>query len=233
MKALPKQASVLDSVYSAIRDSICDGGLMPGGRLTQDDIAEMLGVSRQPVGQALILLKSQGFVSDAGRRGVVVAPLRTETVREIYELRGALDELAARLAARRARQAVLARGYEILEDGQRLVAVADVQGLLKADMAFHGFIYEASQNPLIQEALASHWHQLRRVMSGVIEQDNYRAVLWSEHEAILGAISEGDEERAAQLSRRHVEAACEALCSKLDARLELEAPAARSGTAGR
>lgn len=228
MDALPRQTTILDSVYTAIRDSICDGAFMPGERLTQDDIAERLGVSRQPVGQALILLKSQGFVSDAGRRGVVVAPLRTEIVRHIYDLRGALDELAARLAARRAGAKILTRGYEILEHGRRLVAAADVAGLLKADMAFHGFIYETSQNPLIQQALAAHWHQLRRVMSGVIEQDSHRAVLWNEHAAILSAIGEGDEERAADLSRRHVEAASEALCGKLDAR-----QAARSGARGR
>jgi DNA-binding GntR family transcriptional regulator len=228
MDALPRQTTILDSVYAAIRDSICDGAFMPGERLTQDDIAERLGVSRQPVGQALILLKSQGFVSDAGRRGVVVAPLRTEIVRHIYDLRGALDELAARLAARRAGAKILKRGDEILEHGRRLVAAADVEGLLKADMAFHGFIYEASQNPLIQQALAAHWHQLRRVMSGVIEQDGYRAVLWNEHAAILSAIGEGDEERAGDLSRRHVEAASEALCGKLEA-----GQAARSGARGR
>jgi DNA-binding GntR family transcriptional regulator len=61
MDALPRQTTILDSVYAAIRDSICDGAFMPGERLTQDDIAERLGVSRQPVGQALILLKSQAL----------------------------------------------------------------------------------------------------------------------------------------------------------------------------
>jgi DNA-binding GntR family transcriptional regulator len=220
MDALPKPPTILDAVYTAIRDSICDGGFTPGERLTQDEIAEKLGVSRQPVGQALILLKSQGFVSEAGRRGVVVAPLRPDNVRQIYELRGALDELAARLAARRAGKASLARGRAILAEGERLVAAADVARLLKADMDFHGFVYELSGNPLIEPALAAHWHQLRRVMAAVIEEGSYRAVLWSEHAAILGAIADGDAERAGRLSRRHVEAASAALCDKLDAAQE-------------
>jgi DNA-binding GntR family transcriptional regulator len=229
MEALPRPTTLLDAVYTALRDSICDGGFTPGERLTQDGIALRLGVSRQPVGQALTLLKSQGFVSEAGRRGVVVAPLRTDIVRDIYELRRALDDLAARLAARRARAGSLARGHAILEEGERLVAGGDVRRLLKADMAFHDLIYEVSGNPLIKPALVVHWHQLRRVMSGVIGQGSYRAVLWHEHAAILGAIGEGDEERAAALSRRHVEAACEALCRQLETGRAREARAARSG----
>jgi len=217
MEALPKQTSILDAVYGALRDSICDGDLPPGERITQDEVAERLGVSRQPVGQALILLKSQGFVSEAGRRGVVVAPLGIDMVRDIYEIRGSLDELAARLAARRPHPDELARGYAILEKGERLVRARDVRELVRTDMAFHEFIYGISGNPLIRQALAAHWQQLRRVMSGVIEQRNYRKVLWIEHKAILNAIRDGDGKRAAELSRRHVEAASDALCKKLEA----------------
>lgn len=218
MQALPKQTTVLDAVYVALRDSICDGDLTPGERITQEGIAERLGVSRQPVGQALILLKSQGLVSEAGRRGLVVAPLATGMVRDIYEIRGALDELAARLAARRSQPDKLVRGYAILEHGKRLAAAGDVRELVKADMAFHEFIYGICGNGLIRQALAAHWQQLRRVMAGVIEQGSYRQVLWSEHEAILDAIRDGAAARAGELSRRHVEAASEALCQRLDAR---------------
>lgn len=216
MDALPKPTSVLDAVYAALRDSICDGVLPPGERLTQDDLADRLGVSRQPVGQALILLKSQGLVAGTGRRGLVVAPLSAATVRNIYEIRGSLDELAARLAARRARPEALTAGHEIVARGKRLVADGDLRDLVKADMEFHGFVYDASGNPLIRHMLEGHLQQLRRVMSGVIEQGDYRAVLWSEHEAILDAIGSGDEERAASLSVRHVRAASQALCAKLE-----------------
>jgi DNA-binding GntR family transcriptional regulator len=216
MQALPKPTSVLDAVYVALRDSICDGDLPPGERITQDEIAERLGVSRQPVGQALLLLKSQGFVSQAGRRGLIVAPLGTDMVRDIYEVRAALDDLAARLAARRSRPDELARGYEILREGKRLMRLGDVQQLVKADMAFHEFIYELSGNPLIRQALTAHWQQLRRVMSGVIEQRSYRKVLWTEHDAILNAIRDGDGERATKLSRAHVQAASDALCKRLE-----------------
>lgn len=217
MDAIPRQASVLDSVYQALRDSICEGQLSPGERLNQDHIADKLGVSRQPVGQALLLLKSQGFVRDAGRRGVVVASLSVAMVRAIYELRGALDGLAAQLAARRPQADLLARGADLVAQGKRLVAGADVRALVKADIAFHELIYEMSGNPLIRQALAVHWQHLRRVMSGVIEQPDYRAVLWREHEDILEAIAAGNADLAAERSQRHVRAASQALCSKLEA----------------
>ncbi len=233
MEALSRQSTVLEAVYAALRDSICEGRLTPGERLTQDDIADQLGVSRQPVGQALILLKSQGFVSETGRRGLVVASLRIETVRDIYELRGALDGLAASLAAQRAGPELLARGTKILDEGRELVERGDVAGLLKADMAFHDFLYEASKNPLIEPALTAHWHQLRRVMTGVIEQDSYRAQLWDEHAAILDAIAAGDEDRAGRLARCHVAAACAALCAKLETAQDNERPVAIAGTTGR
>ena len=207
MKTLPRQASILDSVYIAIRDAICDGDFAPGARITQDDIAEKLGVSRQPVVQALVLLKSQGFVCDNGRRGLIVTPVSAPTVRAIYELRGALDETAASLAAQRAHADDLARGWEILAQGERLVASGNIRDLVKCDMAFHEYIYELSGNPLIRPALEPHLHQLRRVMTAVIERKDYRTRLWREHAAILEAIRDGDPRAAGARAREHVVAA--------------------------
>jgi len=207
VQTLPRQASILDTVYVAIRDAICDGEFAPGARITQDDIAERLGVSRQPVVQAMVLLKSQGFVSDNGRRGLIVTPVSAQTVRAIYQLRGALDETAASLAAERAHVGDLAHGWEILAEGERLVARGNIRDLVRCDMAFHEYIYELSGNPLIRPALEPHLHQLRRVMTAVIERDDYRARLWREHAAILEAIQVRDAHGAGARAREHVAAA--------------------------
>lgn len=215
MEGLPKKASVLDSVYTAIRDAICDGELAPGARVTQDDIAERLGVSRQPVVQALVLLKSQGFFREAGRRGLVVSPVTVDLVRDIYQLRGALDETAARLAAERADPDSTAAGWEILEEGNRLAACNDVRELVKCDMAFHEFVYGLSGNPLIRPALEPHLHHLRRVMTAVVEGAGYRTKLWREHTDILKAISAQDAAQAGALARAHVEAASAEIQRKL------------------
>lgn len=218
MKALSRQSSILDSVYVAIRDAVCDGDLAPGARITQDEIAEKLGVSRQPVVQALVLLKSQGFFREAGRRGLIVTHVSAEMVCAIYELRGALDETAARRAAARAERADLAKGRAILEKGERLVGSGAVRDLVKCDMAFHEFVYGLSGNPLIRQALEPHLHHLRRVMMAVVEAASYRTRLWREHADILDAIENGDAARAGALSRAHVEAASDEIQAKLRAR---------------
>jgi len=73
--ALDTTPDLVDRVHRALRDAICDGDLAPGARLTQEWLAERLGVSRQPVLQALRLLRAEGFVHDAPARGVVVASI--------------------------------------------------------------------------------------------------------------------------------------------------------------
>jgi DNA-binding GntR family transcriptional regulator len=220
MDSLPRQSSILDTVYVAIRDAVCDGELAPGARITQDEIAERLGVSRQPVVQALVLLKSQGFFREAGRRGLIVTPVSADLVRAIYELRGSLDETAARLAAERARPEDLADGWGILKEGERLAARGDVRDLVKCDMAFHEFVYGLSGNPLIRQALEPHLHHLGRVMMAVVEAANYRTRLWQEHTAILKAIADRAPDQAGVLSRKHVEAAS----AEIQAKLETDAP---------
>ena len=91
---------LVERVYRRLMDAISDGSLAPGERITQEEIAQQLAVSRQPVLQALRLLKKDGF-HDAPGRGLQVAPLDVQHMRDLYQVRGALDALAARLAAQR------------------------------------------------------------------------------------------------------------------------------------
>src|SRR5262245_9917582 len=100
MDPLAAQQTIVERAYRTILDAICDGRLAQGERLTQDSVAAKLSVSRQPVGQALLLLKQQRFLTAAGRRGLMVAPLDRDFVQWIYELRLAVDPLAAALAAK-------------------------------------------------------------------------------------------------------------------------------------
>ena len=78
-----------------------DGELPANSRLIQDELARAYGVSRQPVQQALLLLRDRGMVREAPGRGLIVSPLDVDFVRNLYEIRAMLDGLAARLAAER------------------------------------------------------------------------------------------------------------------------------------
>ena len=103
MRPLKPQPSLTDQVYQRLVDEMCEGRLGPGEHLVQEQLAAQLGVSRQPVQQALALLRSEGLVLELGKRGLFVSPLEPEAVQHRYEIRASLDGLAARLAALRVR----------------------------------------------------------------------------------------------------------------------------------
>ncbi|MBX7169331.1 MAG: GntR family transcriptional regulator, partial [Pirellulales bacterium] len=95
--------NLIDQVYARILEAIIDRSLLPGQRIRQNELADRLGVSRQPVSHALHLLHRQGLVTESGRRGFEVVQLDPERIRQLYEVRGAIDALAAKLAAARAK----------------------------------------------------------------------------------------------------------------------------------
>lgn len=192
-----------DQVYQRLLNAICDGDLAPGARLTQEELAATFNVSRQPVLQALRMLKKDGFLVDAGRRGLMVLPLGAQTISHIYEVRSALDGLAARLAA------LAKAGIEpsVIAEGRKAVRGSRIGAMIDADMRFHSLIYNASGNPLIAESASHHWRHIRRAMGVVLQQAGVRVTVWDEHEAILKAIRRGEADRAERLARQHGEEA--------------------------
>src|ERR1700730_9265861 len=95
--------NLIDQVYARILEAIIDRSLPPGQRIRQNELAQKLGVSRQPVSHALHLLHRQGLGAENGRPGFEVTQLDPERIRQLYEVRGAIDALVARLAALRIR----------------------------------------------------------------------------------------------------------------------------------
>lgn len=204
MESLRPHQTILEQAYRAILDAICDGRLEPGERLTQESVAEKLAVSRQPVGQALLLLKQQKFVVDAGRRGLMVAPVDRDFLRWIYELRFGIEPLAAARAARHTDAAALERGKALIASGQEAVRNGSMADLIAADMAFHMYLYALSGNRLFVETMEQLWNHLRRSMREVLQHREYRRTIWTEHAQILRAITEGHEQEAASLVRAHL-----------------------------
>ena len=200
-----------DQVYQRLLTAICDGDLAPGARLTQEELAATLDVSRQPVLQALRMLKKDGFVVDAGRRGLMVLPLGARSISQIYEVRCALDGLAARLAA----LSKTGIDLSVIAEGRKAVKGSRIGAMIDADMHFHNLIYRASGNPLIAESASHHWRHICRAMGVVLQQAGVRDTVWDEHEAILQAINRGDADRAERLARTHGEEAGDHLVQEL------------------
>ena len=200
---IPSRTDYVDTVYTSLRDAISDGTLLPGERITQEDLAAKLHVSRSPVLQALRLLKKDGLLEEAPGRGLLVTPLDPDRIGHLYQVRGALDALAARLAAERGKTI----SASLIQKGRDITQGDDVRGMIEADMAFHRAIYAASGNPLILNNAELHWVHFRRVMGAVLQRSASRQGIWDEHEAIANAINAGDASLAARLSEAHAEAA--------------------------
>jgi DNA-binding GntR family transcriptional regulator len=198
MLPLDAAPNLIQQVYDRLLASIVDHTLAPGHRIRQQELAERLGVSRQPVSHALHLLRRQGLVVESGRKGFQVTPLDPTRIRQLYEVRSALDGLAARLAAarvgndkinRRLFEAALAAGVDI--DAQTPLA-----DLVARDADFHRAVYRLSGNPAIEEMAASQWPHMSRSMATVLASSDYRARAWSEHRAIARRILKGDADGA-------------------------------------
>jgi DNA-binding GntR family transcriptional regulator len=204
MRHLALERSLTDRTYDAILDAISSGELPAGSRINQDELAARLNVSRQPIVQALALLKVQGFVRESGRRGVVVAPLDTDFISHLYELRSALDGAACRGAAVRGAAEAKLWGPALIADGRAAFASGSVKRMVDADMRFHRLLYDLCGNPMIAETAALHWHHIRRLIGGYLQHYPMRDV-WDEHQAILDAVISGDPEQAEAAARHHAD----------------------------
>jgi DNA-binding GntR family transcriptional regulator len=207
LDALVAPKTLVDQAYATILDAICEGTLKPGERLTQESVAQRLNVSRQPIHNALLVLKAQGFVREAGRRGVSVVPLDPKLFEAIYQFRSAVEPLAVTLATPRLSREAIEQGRALIERGKSAARKRDHNALLAADMAFHSFIYECSGNSLILDTMRLNWHHLRRAMREVLQLPGRAERVWKEHEAIFDAMVAQRSDESATLMRHHLVAA--------------------------
>lgn len=213
MESLAAPKTFVDQAYAVILDAICDGTLKPGERLTQESVARRLNVSRQPIHNALQILKAQGFVEEAGRRGLAVAAIDPKLLEEIYQFRSAIEPLAVRLAINALTPAKIERGREILARGASLAAGGKPAALTQADIEFHYFIYELSNNSVVLETMRLNWRHLRRGMGEVLRLPARAERVWREHEKIFEAMVNRDVDVAQIQMQAHMMNAYEDLQS--------------------
>lgn len=217
MPSLAPPQRLLDQTYRAILNAVCDGTLAPGERITHEGIAQRLSVSRQPVGQALVLLKSQGFLKEIGRRGLAVAHLDPEFFKAIYQLRSAIEPMAARLAAANITEKAIHDGELIIREGNRALRTGELHTLIEADTRFHAYIYELSGNPLFSEVMSLYWNHLRRAMGEVLQSKQKAKLVWQQHAEILSALASKDGERAGRIVHAHLESAAARVLAAVEA----------------
>jgi len=210
---LQSEQSLVERTYRVLLDAICDGKLAPRARLTQEQLAALLGVSRQPITHALVLLKQQGFARDAPGRGLEVAPVDPDHLRAVYAVRGAIEGLAAAAAARRAaqdpqgRRTLIGELEAVVRDGEQAALAADHVALVRTDVRFHGLVAELSGNPVVRDIIRQQWAHIRRGIAVALEDPAFHRRCWAEHADMLAAILAGDADAASAIATRHCDVA--------------------------
>lgn len=204
MKIISAQPKLVAQVHQALLTEIAQGGLPPGSRIIQEQLAQELGVSRQPVQQALLLLRNQGVLIDAPGRGLIVAPLDLAYVRSMYDIRAVVEGLAFRRAAERSAQQARKLGPSLIQGGQEAVARGAIPGMIEADRRFHAFIHELAGNALIAPMMETQWTCTQRVMGETLLRPGSAKEIWVQHEAMLKAVIDGDGDLADALTREHI-----------------------------
>ena len=217
MKPLAAAPNLVEQVREALLDEIAAGQLASGERVIQEQVAQALGVSRQPVQQALALLRNQGVLVDAPGRGLIVARLDADHVQHMYDMRAAIEGLACRRAAELNAVRAARQGPALIDAGRKAVAGGAVAKMIAADIRFHEFLYTLSGNPLIAPSLASHLTTTQRAMGEVLVSDETPRDIWDQHAAILDAIAAGDADRAERLARGHLTQAAGFMVARLRA----------------
>ncbi|MBE8519769.1 GntR family transcriptional regulator [Amycolatopsis sp. H6(2020)] len=193
-------AATRQRVREELRERILTGRLRPGDRLVERELAEDLGVSRVPVREAIRSLEAEGFVVVQSPRRVVVRQLARVDVEELFDVREALEGLAAGLAAERAGAAELKRLDRVLADAARATARGDAARITVLNSRFHDEIVAIAGNALLTTMLQPLEGRLRWLTS----QNEHWAELLDEHRRLFEAIASGNADRAKAFAVEHV-----------------------------
>lgn len=208
-------------VYEELRQDIAAGRYKPGCPLVASQLAQELGVSRNPVTLALKRLQSEGFVQSTPHRTITVSVLAAPQIREIYAMRCALEGLAAREATTHATPQQL---HELRELAESLKAESEesqpevTSGRSVKDRQFHRLMRESSGTPLVISALNNLYDQCEyyRALLGRVRSQTERQRSASEHLEIVDALEKGDAERTSRVIAQHVERSAAPLIHHLE-----------------
>jgi DNA-binding GntR family transcriptional regulator len=200
---LERPGPLRDRVYEALLELIATRALQPGRHLVESELAGHLGVSRQPVREALQRLNTDGWVDLRPAQGAFVHEPTEEEADQLLTVRTLLEAEAARLAAAGAGSAGIAVLEELCAEGEKAVAADDVDGAVAMNARFHAKVMDLAGNAVLAELAAQVDRRVRWCFTPVARQRGRQS--WAEHRELIAAICDRDEQRAARLMREHTE----------------------------
>ncbi|MGB3288431.1 MAG: GntR family transcriptional regulator [Burkholderiaceae bacterium] len=201
-----------DRVRAELENQIVAGLLPPGAILDEAQLVRMFDVSRTPVREALLQLSAKGFVRIVPRAGIYVVQLSAGELAEMFEALAYAEGLCARLACRRITAAQLKKLAALQKSGRKVLKGHDLDAFLRYNLEFHDHIHNCSGNRYLRSQIL---HMRKRSNPYRRRQDevsvDWVAEAWQEHQALVEALSERDEDAATAAAADHINARTRAI----------------------
>ena len=203
VSALKRPVPLREAAYEALLELITRGALRPGQHLVESELAERLGVSRQPVREALQRLSNERWVDLRPTQGAFVHQPTVAEADQLMAVRALLEAEAARLAAANATDGSIERLRELWREGVAALAADDIDAVVAANAALHARVMELAANDVLAELAGQVSRRVRWYYTPVARQRGERS--WEEHTALIEAIAAHDQDLAARVMREHTE----------------------------
>lgn len=194
-----------DVVFNTLRQAILTGELKPGERLMEIHLANRLGVSRTPIREAIRKLELEGLVTMIPRRGAEVAQITEKSLKDVLEVRRALDALCVEIACDRISKEELAALAEACDAFEAATKTKDTKKIAQADVALHDIIVKATNNARLVQLVNNLSEQMYRYRFEYIKDENCHGQLTNEHRIIYESIRDKDKETAARTAKLHID----------------------------
>ena len=194
-----------DVVFNTLRQAILRGELKPGERLMEIQLANKLGVSRTPIREALRKLELEGLVNMVPRKGAEVADITEKSLRDVLEVRKALEELSVQLACEKITEEEIEELKRVAERFKDTLDDQDVTKIAEADVAFHDVIYTATDNQKLILLLNNLREQMYRYRVEYLKKEEAYPQLIAEHEELIDNISKRNKEEATRIMCEHID----------------------------
>ena len=194
-----------DVVFNTLRQAILRGELKPGERLMEIQLANKLGVSRTPIREAIRKLELEGLVLMIPRKGAEVADITEKSLRDVLEVREALEELAVRLACDKIKEEEIEELKKAAQEFKETLDCEDVTRFAEADVKFHDIIYRTTDNERLIQLLYNLREQMYRYRVEYLKREDAHETLLAEHERIIETIEKRDKEEAMKAVSRHID----------------------------
>ena len=204
-----------DVVFNTLRQAILRGELKPGERLMEIQLANKLGVSRTPIREAIRKLELEGLVLMIPRKGAEVAEITEKNMRDVLEVRKALEELAVQLACEKITDEEIEEMKKAAEEFKMILKSRDITEIAEADVRFHDIIYMATDNQKLIHLLNKLREQMYRYRVEYLKNPDVHEQLIQEHEEIVYHIKRREKVEATAVTCQHIDNQVSAVTDKI------------------